>query len=162
MKLQELSVLSNVIAVARRELADRDEDEISARMRPVAKRGGGRLVVPLQRSLIKYIRTSETFREAVLKRWESEGVDDAIGLGFLKDPESGINEVRVQAESRDLVAVQEDLERSDQTIRSLESQIAEAKSRLADASTRHNEELAKHDAAAAAARASRSCPAPTA
>jgi prefoldin subunit 5 len=154
MKQQELSVLSNVIAVARRELADRDDDEISARMRPVAKRGGGRLVVPLQRSLIKYIQTSETFREAVLERWESEGVDDAIGLGFLKDPESGINKVRAQAESRDLDAVQADLERAGQTIQSLESQIAEAKSRLADASTRHNEELAKHDAAAAAARVS--------
>ena len=93
MKQQELSVLTNVIAVARRELADRDDDEIPARMRPVAKRSGGRLVLPLQKSLIKYIRTSETFRESVLERWETEGIDDAVGLEFLKDPDSGINEV---------------------------------------------------------------------
>ncbi|MCL1587770.1 MAG: hypothetical protein M3092_05090, partial [Actinomycetia bacterium] len=93
MKQQELSVLSNVIAVARRELQDREDDEIPARMRPVAKRSGGRLVLPLQRSLIKYIRTSETFRESVLERWESEGVDDAVGLAFLEDPESGIDKV---------------------------------------------------------------------
>jgi hypothetical protein len=154
MKQQELSVLSNVIAVARRELADRDDDEIPARMRPIAKRGGGRLVLPLQQSLIKYIRTSDAFRESVLERWETEGIDDAVGLEFLKDPDSGINEVREQAESRNLAAVQADLDRAAQTIQSLESQIVEAKSRLADASTRHRDEIAKHDAAAAASRVS--------
>jgi hypothetical protein len=154
MKQQELSVLSNVIAVARRELADRDDDEISARMRPVAKRGGGRLVVPLQRSLIKYIRTNETFRESVLERWESEGVEDPVGLGFLEDPESGVNEVREQAESRNLDAVQADLDQAVQTIQSLDSQIAEAKSRQADASKLHCKEIAKRDTAASVARVS--------
>jgi len=154
MKQQELSVLSNVIAVARRELADRDDDEIPARMRPVAKRSGGRLVLPLQRSLIRYIRTSETFRESVLERWESEGVDDAVGLGFLEDPESGIDKVSERAEARNLVALQADLDRATQTIQTLESQIVEAKSRLADASTQHRDEIAKHDAAAAASRVS--------
>ena len=154
MKQQELSVLSNVIAVARRELQDRDDDEIPARMRPVAKRSGGRLVLPLQRSLIKYIRTSETFRESVLERWESEGVDDAVGLGFLKDPESGIDKVSEQAEARNLVALQADLDRAAQSIRTLESQIVESKSRLTDALTQHRDKIAKHDAAAAASRAS--------
>ena len=154
MKQQELSVLSNVIAVARRELADRDDDDIPARMRPVAKRSGGRLVLPLQRSLIKYIRTSETFRESVLERWEAEGLDDAVGLGFLEDPESGIDKVNEQAEARNLVALQTDLDRAAQTIQTLESQIVEAKSRLTDASKQHREELAKHDDAAAISRVS--------
>ena len=69
MKQQELSVLSNVIAVARRELADREDKEIPPRLRRVAKRGGRRLPPPFEASIVKELRTDDAFRESVLERW---------------------------------------------------------------------------------------------
>jgi len=153
MKQQELSVLSNVIAVARRELADRDEKEIPPHVRRVAKRGGRRLPPPFQASLVKELRTNDAFRESVLERWESEGMEDAVGHAFLTDPEGSIDEVIGQAEAQKLESLEAELVRSARTIKSLERQIAESKIRLAGATTRHNADITKQAAAAVASRA---------
>jgi len=154
MKQQELSVLSNVIAVARRELADRDDDEIPARMRPVAKRGGGRLVIPLQQSLVKFLQTNERFRDSVLERWELEDIQDAVGLAFLTDPERSIDKVIEQAEAQELISLKAELERSTRTIRSLENQIIESKTRLTEATKRYEADIRKQAAGAVVSRAS--------
>ena len=154
MKQQELSVLSNVIAVARRELADREDEEIPSRVTKVAKCGGGRLPPPFQVSLIKELRRNDTFRESVLERWESQDMQDAVGHAFLTDPEDGIDQVIAQAESQKLASLEAELVRSAQTIRSLEGQIAESKARFADAARRHGADVEKQAAAAVASRAS--------
>jgi hypothetical protein len=154
MKQQELSVLSNVIAVARRELADRDDKEIPPHIRRVAKCGGGRLPPPFQAALVKELRSNETFRESVLERWENEDIQDAVGYAFLTDPEGGSDKVVEQADARELKSVEEELARSVRTIRSLEDQIAEAKTRLADETSRHMADVARQSAAAVASRSS--------
>jgi hypothetical protein len=154
MKQQELSVLSNVIAVARRELADREDKEIPSRVIKVAKCGGGRLPPPFQASLIKELRRNDTFRESVLERWESEDMQDAVGRAFLTDPEGGIDKVIAQAESQRLASLEAELVRSAQMIRSLEGQIAESKARFADAARRHGADVERQSAAAVASRAS--------
>ena len=154
MKQQELSVLSNVIAVARRELADRQDDDIPARMRPVAKRGGGRLVGPLQQSLVRFLKTNERFRDSVLERWELEEIQDAVGFAFLTDPEGSVTKVVEQAEAQQLVSLRAELARSTRTIRTLEDQIAESKTRLTDATKRYKADIKKQAAGAVASRAS--------
>ena len=154
MEQQELSVLSNVIAVARRELADRDDKEIPPRIRRVARSSGKGLVKPFRVSLVKELQKNDAFRESVLERWESEGIEDALGLGFLTDPEAGIEGVSEQAESQRLASLEAELDRATQTIRSLEGQVAESKTRLVDASDRHRTEIVRRDAAAAASRES--------
>jgi hypothetical protein len=154
MKQQELSVLSNVIAVARRELADRDDKEIPPRIRRVARCTGKGLPPPFQLSLIQELRRNDAFRESVLERWETEGVDDAVGHAFLEDPEDGAERVTKQAETRDVVALGKQLDAAIRTNRSLEGQVAEAKSRFAEAARAHVEEVAGRDAAAEASRTS--------
>lgn len=154
MKQQELSVLSNVIAVARRELADRDAEEIPNRMVRVAKSGGKRIAPPFQASVVKELVANESFRESVLERWESEDVDDPVGLAFLTDPDSGIETVTKEAAKRNRGTLKADLDRASQTIRSLEGQIAESKTRFADAAEHHGAELDSRDVAAAASRSS--------
>jgi hypothetical protein len=154
MKQHELSVLSNVIAVARRELADRDEKEIPSRIRRVAKRGGSRLPPPFQVSLVKELRANDAFRESVLERWESEGMEDAIGYAFLSDPEGSFGEVSAQAASENVESLEAELDRATETIRSLEGQIAESKARLTNVTKRHGVEVAGRDAAAATSRVS--------
>ena len=154
MKQQELSVLSNVIAVARRELADRDDKDVPPRIRRVARSSGKGLVKPFQVSLVKELQKNDAFRESVLERWESEGIEDTLGLGFLTDPEAGIEGVSERAESQRLASLEADLDRATQTIRSLEGQVAESKTRFVDATTRHRAEIVGRDAAAAASRES--------
>ena len=154
MKQQELSVLSNVIAVARRELADREDKEIPSRLRRVAKRGGRRLPPPFQASIVKELRTDDAFRESVLERWESEGMEDTVGNAFLTDPEAGIDKVMEQAQSRHIASLQTDLDLAAQTIQSLEGQMGESKVRLAETARGHKADLARRDASAAASRVS--------
>ena len=154
MKQQELSVLSNVIAVARRELADRDDKDIPPRIRRVARSSGKGLVKPFQISLVKELQKNEAFRESVLERWEFEGIEDAFGLGFLTDPEAGIKEVSDQAESQRLSALEAQLDRATRTIRSLEGQVVESKSRFVDAAAGHRAEIVGRNAAAAVSRES--------
>ena len=154
MKQQKLSVLSNVISVARRELADREDKEIPAKMRMVAKRGGGRLPPPLQASVVKELRANDAFRESVLERWESEGIEDPVGHAFLDNPEDALEKVSKEAASQEIAGLEAELDGAARTIGSLEDQIAEAKSRLADTVEVHGTEIAKHAAAATASRAS--------
>ena len=154
MKQQELSVLANVIAVARRELADRDELDVPNKLKKVSRSAAKTLPLPFRSSLIDVIRTSEVFRESVLERWEDEGIDDPIGGAFLADPQAGAHLVAEQAMSLDVDALRADLEKSNGTIRSLEDQLEESKRRLTEARAARKDDLARRDAAAATSRES--------
>lgn len=154
MKQQELSVLSNVIAVARRELADRDDKEIPPRMRRVAKRGGKGLPPPFKVSLIKEIQANRPFRESVLERWGKEEIDDPVGHAFLTDPHNGAQQVGEQAESLAVEGLEAELALAHRTIRSLERQVAESKVRMADVNKRHAAEAMRRDTAIESSRAS--------
>ncbi len=154
MKQQELSVLTNVISVARRELADRDDEEIPARLKKVARSTARRLPHPFAVSLINELRSSESFRESVLERWESSDIDDLVGEAFLRDPDAGAAHVTELAEAHNAASLAEDLDRAKRTISSLEEKLDEAKKRLVDLKAAHRTEITAHQAAAGASRVS--------
>jgi predicted RNA-binding protein with PIN domain len=154
MKQQELSVLSNVIAVARRELADRDDKEVPNKLKRVWKSAARTLPAPFRNSLIDEICTNEGFRESVLERWEHEGIDDPIGEAFLTDPQAGAHQVSEQSMSLELDKLAADMERANGTIRSLKNKLEESKRRLSEARAAHRNDLRQRDAAAKASRKS--------
>lgn len=146
--------MSAVIAVARRELADRDDTEVPQRMKKVARSTARNLPKPFRTSLVDEICSSSGFRESVLERWEQEGIADPIGRAFLEDPEVGIHQVRERAMSLEVDTLTTDLEKSDEKIRSLKGKLEESKRRLTEARSAHGEDLVRRDAAAAVSRES--------
>lgn len=154
MKQQELMVLTNVIAVARRELADRDDKEIPARLRKVARYSGKRLPPPFARSVLKEIRESDGFRSSVQERWDEEDLDDPIGKSFLTDPGAGLKEVNGEAERRTVSDQAAELNRSRRAEARLEEQLEESKRRLVEANDMHTVALANQRSADAASRES--------
>ncbi len=150
---QERSVLNNVIAVARRELADRDADSIPARLRRVAKNSSRTLPPPFQESLLREVRENEAFRDAVRTRWDEEGVDDATGRNFLENPEDAeleVVEISKDARLRDL---ESDLSGAHERIETLEERLAEAKKRMARLRSEHEVALHRRQEAEEASRA---------
>jgi len=139
MTTPKVGILSNVLDVARVELRDMDEDDLPSRLRKVSKSSARALPAPFARSILKEILSNDGFREAVLDRWRDEGIDDPVGLAYLKDPVG----------SRDLVArmdlesevARRESEAKSQALRiaSLEEQLREAKRRLKTDRDRHLE-----------------------
>lgn len=77
-------VLGPAIAAARAALRDLEADEIPAKLRPVAKRGDGKLPVPLVRTLLRGIDEDEHFRDLALEAFERRGSDDAVSGAYLR------------------------------------------------------------------------------
>jgi chaperonin cofactor prefoldin len=152
MKQQELSVLTNVIAVARRELADRDDTEIPTRLRKVARDSGKRLPPPYAKSILKEIQESEGFRASVQERWDDEGLDDPVGEAFISHPEAALQRVSEQADERTVSKLQTELGRSQQSVVALEKQLEESKRRLAEIREVHTADIADAHAAGSASR----------
>ena len=152
MKQQELSVLTNVIAVARRELADRDDTEIPTRLRKVARDSGKRLPPPYAKSILKEIQESEGFRASVQERWDDEGLDDPVGEAFISHPEAALQRVSEQADERTVSKLQTELGWSQQSVVALEKQLEESKRRLAEIREVHTADIADAVAAGSASR----------
>jgi len=130
MTAQQVRVLSNVVDVARLELRDMDEDDLPSRLRKVAKSSARVLPTPFAQSILKEILLNEGFRDAVLSRWQDDGIEDPIGLAYLKDP-VGSHDLVVRTDLEREVSHRESEARSHALkIASLEEQLREAKRRL--------------------------------
>lgn len=77
------SVLGQSIDAARAALRELESDEVPVRLRPIAKRGDGRLPLPLVRSLLRYI-DDDWFRGKTLEAFDRRGNEDAISRAFLE------------------------------------------------------------------------------
>jgi predicted RNA-binding protein with PIN domain/predicted nucleic acid-binding Zn-ribbon protein len=77
------SVLAPSIDAARAALRDLDEEEVPARLRPIARHGDGNLPLPLARTLLLRIDEDEWFRGKALEALERQGSDDAVSQAFL-------------------------------------------------------------------------------
>ncbi len=129
-KGRQRSVLANVVAVARRELADRDDTDVPSRLRKVARSAARSLPPPFADALLREIQENEIFRDAVQHRWEDEELDDPVGEAFLDDPNESTGEITATAQDLRVVELEQEVERTQQRIRSLETKLTEAKHRL--------------------------------
>jgi len=153
MSAEERSVLRTVIAVARRELADRDADDVPARLRRVAKNSSRTLPPPFADSVLRELRESDVFRAAVRDRWDEEGIGDPVGLAFLDDPDDAIDEVLASSKDAELGRLERELAGEHARSESLEQQLSEAKRRVASLRDEHEDALSRRQAAEDASKA---------
>jgi len=137
LNVQEHSMLAKVVVVARHELADRDDDDIPARLRRVARSASRTLPPPFASAVLREIRENESFRGAVRERWNDEAIEDAIGGAFLADPSEGMSELVDGATEMRIVRLEQEVARGHDQVESLESQLQEAKRRLSDMRAHH-------------------------
>lgn len=149
---QERTILRNVIAVARRELADRDADSIPPRLRRVAKNSSRTLPPPFADSVLREVRDDPVFRESVRDRWDEERVDDPIGRHFLEDPETAEIEIAETSKDARLAHLEGDLDVARNTIEALEEQLSEAKRRVASQRSEQEAALIRRQKAEEASR----------
>ena len=77
------SVLGPSIEAARAALRDLDDEEVPARLRPLAKRGDGKLPLPLTRTLLQRIDEDDWFRGKALEALERQGSEDTLSRAYL-------------------------------------------------------------------------------
>lgn len=142
MKGLQRSVLVNVVVVARRELAERDDADVPARLRRVARSTARSLPPPFANALLREIQENEVFRDAVRQRWEDEELDDPVGEAFLDDPSESTGEITATAQDLRVVELEQEIERTLQRVRSLETKLTEAKHRLSATRADHEAALA--------------------
>ena len=78
------SVLGPAIEAARAALRDLDDEDVPARLRPIAKRGDGNLPLPLTRTLLQRIDEDEWFRGKALEAFERQGSGDSASRAYLE------------------------------------------------------------------------------
>lgn len=160
------SILAPAITAARAALRSLDDKEVPARLRAVAKRGDGKLPLPLTRTLLLRIDEDEWFRGKALEAFDHRGSEDAVSRSYLAQEPGwwiAVSEAVAREEAEAATARIERLERDLETARTRASaDRAKAKSvrrerdeaeKLARASV--EERLEPLRAAAVAARAER-------
>jgi len=80
-------VLGPAIDAARAALRDLDDDDVPGRLRPIAKRGDGRLPVPLVAALLRSIDDDEWFRSKALEAFERREAQDPMAGAYLRRDE---------------------------------------------------------------------------
>lgn len=133
--------LRSVVAAARRELRDREPDEVPARLRKVAASSARTLPPPLEKALVEFMAADESFRSAVAERWEGSDADDPIGALFLDRPDEALvaaeTAAGVEAERVRVASTREEERR----IGELEARLDEARNRMSELRRDHAAEL---------------------
>ena len=114
------SVLGPSIEAARAALRDLDDEEVPARLRSIAKRGDGKLPLPLTRTLLQRIDEDAWFRGKALEALERQGSGDAVSRAYLKREPGwwlAIAQTVAEAEAADAVNRLQQLERISETVR---------------------------------------------
>jgi hypothetical protein len=78
------TVVGPCIDAARAALRDLDDEDVPARLRPIAKHGDGKLPPPLTRTLLQRIDEDEWFRSKALEAFERQGSDDEVSRAYLE------------------------------------------------------------------------------
>jgi hypothetical protein len=146
------SALANVIATARRELADRDVDDVPARLRKVAASSARSLPPPLEKALVDALVADDEFRDAVARRWADDEEDDLVGSIFLDAPDRAAPLIARIADADELGETRELLDRARAEVADLTGRLKEARTRTASAADRARADVAALKAADKAAR----------
>ena len=114
------TVLSSAIGAARAALRALDDEDVPARLRPIAKHGDGNLPLPLTRTLLRCIDEDEWFRGKALEVFERRGSESAASRAYL-ERESGwwmaIAQAVAEAEAIDASDRLLELERASEMLR---------------------------------------------
>jgi predicted RNA-binding protein with PIN domain len=141
------TVLKPAIDAARAALRRIDDDDVPARLRPVARHGDGRLPVPLVKALLRGLEEDEWFRGKALDAFERSGSGDPVSLAYLEQAPGWWIAV-VEA-----VAIAEGAEAADR-LRHLEREIDTLRERARADRARLKAMRQERDAATAASQAS--------
>mgnify|MGYP001819853583 CR=1 FL=1 len=141
------TILQPAIDAARAALRRMEDDEVPARLRPVAKRGDGRLPVPLVKVLLRGLDEDEWFRGKALEAFDRSGSDDPVSHAYLaQEPGWWIAVVETAAIAEGADAA-ERAQRLDREVDALRERVAAGRAKLKGMQQ-------ERDAAAAASRAS--------
>ena len=146
------SALASVIATARRELDDRDVDDVPARLRKVAASSARSLPPPLEKALVDALMADGEFREAVARRWDDDGEDDLVGSVFLEAPDRAVPLIARIADADDLEETRDLLEKARAEVVDLTARLKEARTRTANVTDQARADVAALKAADKAAR----------
>ncbi len=146
------SALATVIATARRELDDREVDDVPAKLRKVAASSARSLPPPLEKALVDVLMADGEFRDAVARRWEDDEEDDLVGSIFLDAPDRAVPLIARIADADDLEATRELLDKARAEVIDLTARLKEARTRTVGATDRARAEVAALKAADKAAR----------
>lgn len=135
-------LLRSVVAASREELADRDSDDVPARLRKVAASSARSLPPPLEKALVDALMVDEAFRTAVAGRWRADGAGDAVSELFLEDPERAAPVLEAMAAGSLLEAERARVAALTDRVRDLELQLAEAKARTGAARDKARADIA--------------------
>jgi hypothetical protein len=94
-KIDDLSMLANVITAARSELMDRDPEDVPKKLSRAAAATGKRIPPPHQRAILAHIEADEGFRDAVREVFVESDIDDPLGLEYLTDPVAALPKVEL-------------------------------------------------------------------
>ena len=137
----ERALLRSVVDAARRELRDREPDEVPAKVRRVAASSARTLPPPLEKALVEFMVADASFRSAVAARWDGSESDDPIGTLFLDRPDEALAEassaVAADAERRRAASARD----RERRIEELEARLDEARDRMADLRRAHDADL---------------------
>jgi len=114
------SVLGPSIEAARAALRDLDDEEVPARLRPLAKRGDGKLPLPLTRTLLQRIDEDDWFRGKALEALERQGSEDTLSRAYLgREPGwwMAVAQAVAEAEATDAADRLRQLGRTSETLR---------------------------------------------
>ncbi len=135
-------LLRSVIAASREELADRDSDEVPARLRKVAASSARSLPPPLEKALVDVLIADEAFRTAVAGRWSAAGHGDAASELFLEDPERAAPILEAMAAGGLLDSERARVGVLTDRVQDLERKLAEAKARTSAARDKARADIA--------------------
>jgi predicted RNA-binding protein with PIN domain len=94
-KIDDLSMLANVIMAARSELMDRDPEDVPKKLSRAVAATGKRIPPPHQRAILAHIEADEGFRDAVRGVFVESDIDDPLGLEYLTDPVATLSKVEL-------------------------------------------------------------------
>lgn len=149
----ERAQLRSLIEAARRELRDRDPEDVPPKLRKVAASSARTLPPPLEKALVAVLVEDEAFRTSAGMRLTRSEEDDPIAHRFVEDPASALHlavDAVEHAARESRAALASDAARR---IDDLEAQLAEAKERNAALRARFDTEMAAQRDADRAARA---------
>lgn len=150
----DLSVLENVVELARYELHDRDPDDIPNKLSAAAAATGKRIPPPHQRAILAHIEADDGFREAVKERLIEAGLDDPVAHAYLDDPGSATTAIDLAVAVRAQAALEAALEVEIAKTATASAKLAESKARLAGVKRDAERDLAERAEADKRARSS--------
>jgi hypothetical protein len=129
-KVDDLSILANVIAAARTELSDLDPEDIPNKLSGAASATGKRIPPPHQRAILAHIENDDGFREAVRERLAEAGPEDPLAFEYLDDPGSARPKIELAVAAGFIESLEAAVAAEKAKTAKVEAKLAESRTRV--------------------------------